>query len=144
MWRILKVDGLLLVSVPRRHLFSFLDFGNLKFVFPRTHRVFYTLKHSSEEYRYRYVENPYGLVGNVEKEKAWHQHFRDQEMRGLLERNGFEIVEMDGAGLLSAVFDALEYVPLVHRLFTQGVRNWDSYKFHSRSLVCAARKVARS
>jgi SAM-dependent methyltransferase len=144
LWRVLRPNGLLIVSVPRKNVFSFLDMGNWKYVFPRAHRIFYTMTHSAEDYRYRYVDNPYGMVGLMEKEKRWHQHFRDREMQALLERNGYETVESDGAGLLSSVFDVLSQAPPMRPLFTQKLRNWDSYAFHQRSLVCAARKIVGS
>ena len=139
--RVIRRNGILIVSVPKQHVFSFLDLGNLKYVTPRLHRAYYTLRYSADAYRYRYEENPYGLVGTVEKEKGWHEHFREGTMRDLLRRNGFEVLEADGSGLFSSVFDALSHVPLMGRLFPQRLRNWDSYAFHSRSLFCAARKI---
>lgn len=140
LWRVLKKGGLLVVSVPRRHIFTFLDMGNWKFIFPRAHKMFYRLRHSEEAYRYRYVDNPYGLIGNVEKGKSWHQHFRDDEMHALLRRSGFAVVETDGAGLFSSVFDVFGYVPVLNRLFSQQVRNLDDYAFNQRGLLCVARK----
>lgn len=139
--RVLKPDGLLLASVPRRHLFSFLDPGNFKFVFPRLHRAYYTLKYSERAYLYRYVNNPNGLVGDVEKEKSWHQHFRESELEALLRRNAFEPIEVDGAGFFGALFDMVGLVirPL-RGVFSQRVRNWDDYTFHYKGLFCAARK----
>ncbi len=138
--RVLKPGGLLVVSVPRKHLFSWLDFANFKFVFPRVHRLLYTRRHSEAAYRYRYLDNPHGLVGDIEREKAWHQHFTVDEMRDLLGRNGFSIVDVDGAGMLSSLFDATSWIPPLGRLFSQRVRNWDSYTFDSRMLFCTARK----
>ena len=77
--RVLSDDGALVVTVPGRHLFSFLDLGNLKFRFPRLHRWFYCRRHSPEEYEQRYVANPDGLIGDVSAQKRWHQHFRRRE-----------------------------------------------------------------
>ncbi|HZN54719.1 MAG TPA: class I SAM-dependent methyltransferase [Candidatus Polarisedimenticolaceae bacterium] len=135
--RVLKPGGTLIVSTPKKNILSFLDAGNLKFVFPRMHRVFYRMRHSAEEYRYRYVDNPYGLVGNVEKEKSWHQHFTEAEMRSLLSDNGFRVDEMDGAGLFSPLME----IPPFDRFFPQGMRNRDSYKFDQRMLFCRATKI---
>jgi SAM-dependent methyltransferase len=138
-FRVLKAGGLLLVSVPRRHVFSFMDLANLKFVFPGLHRWYYSLSRSPEAYRQRYVANPNGLVGDIEKEKLWHQHFKDNEMRNLLERNGFRVEEMDGAGLFSQLFTFAAYVLRLGFLFPQRVRDWDNHTFHYSSLFCAAR-----
>lgn len=139
--RVLKPGGLLIASVPRRHLFTFLDSGNFKFVFPRLHRAYYTMKYSEEAYLSRYLNNPSGLVGDVEKEKSWHQHFRERELVALLERNGFMPFEVDGTGFLSSVFDIVGLVlkPL-RPVFTQRLRDWDNYAFGQRSLLCAATK----
>ncbi len=98
------------------------------------------MQHSREAYEYRYVNNPYGLVGDVESEKAWHQHFRDEEMRDLMTRNGFAVEENDAAGLFSTVFDVISALTPFGRLFTQKLRNWDSYTFAGRMLFCRATK----
>jgi SAM-dependent methyltransferase len=140
--RVLRPDGVLIVSVPKQHVFSFLDLGNLKYIFPGLHRAYFTLRYSAEQYRYRFQDNPYGLVGTVEKEKGWHEHFRESGMHALLRRNGFRVLETDGSGLFSSIFDVFGQIPGGTRLFPQNLRNWDSYAFHSRSLFCAARKAA--
>ena len=139
-FRVLKPGGLLLVSVPRRHVFSFLDLANFKFVFPSLHRWYYSMTRSPEAYRQRYVNNTNELVGDIEKEKLWHQHFSDGEMRELLERNGFSINEIDGCGLFTQVFTFLAYVLRLGFLFPQSVRDWDNRTFHYSSLICAAGK----
>jgi len=139
--RVLKPDGWLIVSVPRRHIFSALDVGNLKFRFAWLHRAYYSLTHSAEAYRQRYVQNPDGLIGDIEIEKSWHQHFSEEDMRRLLAHNGFQVEEFDGAGLFTSVFDFLVTIFRIGFLFPQSLRNWDDYRFHYRSLFCTARKV---
>lgn len=140
--RVLKPGGILIASTPRKNVLSFLDFGNLKFLFPRTHHRFYRLRHSEEQYQYRYVSNPYGLIGNVEKEKAWHQHFTEREMQALIHRNGFRVDEMDGAGFFSPIMEVLAAIPPFGVLFPQWVRNLDNYRFSQRMLFCKATKVS--
>ncbi len=80
--RVLKDDGQIIVTVPRQYAFSFLDSGNFKYRFPAAHKLFYSLRHSPQEYDYRYKNNPYGLIGDVELQKAWHQHFRRVRAEG--------------------------------------------------------------
>jgi ubiquinone/menaquinone biosynthesis C-methylase UbiE len=82
--RVLKERGKLVVTVPGQHLFSFLDMGNFKFLFPRMHRWYYCLGHSREEYEYRYVSNPHGLIGDVSAKKHWHEHFSRDKLRKML------------------------------------------------------------
>jgi ubiquinone/menaquinone biosynthesis C-methylase UbiE len=138
--RVLKPGGLLFVSVPRRHFFSFLDLANFKFVFPRLHRWYYSGTRSVEAYRKRYTDNTDHLVGDIEREKSWHQQFSDDEMRKLLERNGFRVEEMDGFGFFNLLFTFLATVFRLGFCFPQAVRDWDARTFHSSSLLCVARR----
>lgn len=96
--RVLVNDGRLFVSVPGQHAFSFMDLGNLKFRFPRLHRWYYSRKHSQEDYRKRYVEGENGLIGDIEVEKRWHEHFTFRNLDRLLSECGFEILDKDGFG----------------------------------------------
>jgi SAM-dependent methyltransferase len=43
--RVLRDEGILIVTVPGQHVFSILDMGNLKFRFPWLHRWFYCRRH---------------------------------------------------------------------------------------------------
>jgi SAM-dependent methyltransferase len=137
-FRVLKPGGLLLISVPRQHLFSFLDLANFKFVFPSLHRFYYSLTHSHDAYEQRYVSNSNDLVGDIETEKRWHQQFSDVQMIKLLEDNGFKVEEIDGFGLFNLLFTFVGGI--FHLIVPQSVRNWDNCTFHYSSLLCAARK----
>jgi SAM-dependent methyltransferase len=141
-FRVLRPGGLLVVSVPRRHIFSFLDLANFKFVFPALHRWYYSRSRSTEAYRQRYADNSDQLVGDIEKEKRWHQQFTDDEMRRLLEHNGFRLEDIDGFGLFNLLFTFLSTVARLGFCFPQPVRNWDNRTFHSSSLLCVARRPA--
>jgi len=138
--RVLKKDGVLVLSVPRKHIFSFLDLANWKFMFPGLHRLYYRLGHSKEEYEHRYKSSPHGLVGDIEEEKRWHQHFRDREMADLLDRSGFEACEMDASGLFRLPMTAIGQLLRASWLFTNRIRDWDSYFFSATQLICAARR----
>ena len=139
--RVLKFGGLLVITTPRRHIFSFLDLGNLKYSFPRLHKFWYTRRHSLEEYNYRYVDNPSGLIGNVEKEKYWHQHFRDEELVDLLVNSGFEVDDIDPYGLFGDVMTFLGQLGMGF-LFPEKVRHWDDRTFASRQFCCRFSKPA--
>jgi SAM-dependent methyltransferase len=102
--RVTKVGGTIFVAVPGQHFFSFLDMGNWKFKFPRLHKLFYTLTHSEEDYVARYTANKDGLIGDIEAEKAWHQHFTKCELEAKLRANGLEIIETDGFGYFCRIF----------------------------------------
>lgn len=96
--RVLKKDGKILIIVPGKYFLSFLDLGNLKFFFPKTHKFFYELFVSKDAYHKRYVECPDGLFGDIEVEKMWHQHFTHTELKDLLKENGFNVEIQDGMG----------------------------------------------
>lgn len=141
--RVLNDDGTLIVTVPGKHIFSFLDMGNFKFLFPRLHRWFYRIRHSSEEYERRYVSNPDGLVGDVSADKRWHEHFSRRKLGDLLERNGFTVTGFDGTGFFIRLIRPLAYLfrwckPLmkvIRRLETADIK-----AFESANLFCTARK----
>jgi ubiquinone/menaquinone biosynthesis C-methylase UbiE len=99
--RVMVPAGRLIVTTPRQYLLSFLDLGNLKFLFPRLHRWYYCRRHSRQAYEYRYVSNPCGLVGDISARKRWHEHFTASRLGGLLERSGFRVVCFDGSAFFT-------------------------------------------
>jgi len=108
--RVLKDDGTLVVTVPGRYIFSFLDAGNLKFRFPRLHRWYYCRRRSRAEYERRYVSNPDGLVGDISAEKRWHEHFTRAKLEKLLSKSGFGVVAFDGAGFFSRIIKSTRFL----------------------------------
>jgi SAM-dependent methyltransferase len=135
--RVLKDGGLLIMSMPRRHVFTFLDHGNWKYAFPRVHRYWYTRRHSAEEYHYRYVDNPSGLIGDVDKEKAWHQHFRAEELSDLLASSAFAVSSVDGYGLFML---PLELIRMLRVPIPKWLDRFDTTRFNQAKLLCVARK----
>ncbi|MCI0562909.1 MAG: methyltransferase domain-containing protein [Nitrososphaera sp.] len=140
LFRVLKEGGILILSVPRKHLFSFLDMANWKFVFPLLHQIYYRISRGNTAYVERYKESSSGLVGDIEREKAWHQHFGDDEMTGLLEECGFEVREMDASGFFRILMQDIGFLFRIPGIFPQRLRDWDSYRFSSAQLICSAIK----
>lgn len=142
--RLLKPSGRLIVSVPGQHLFSFLDLGNLKFRFPRLHRWFYLRRHSSHEYHERFIECRNGLIGDIEVEKGWHEHFTHMRLRDKLESNGFEIIDMDGYGFFFRLIHNLWYLSPIGRGFLEHLMRTDSRAFSSAELfaTCIPRMLS--
>jgi SAM-dependent methyltransferase len=142
--RLLKDDGVLIVTVPGKHIFSFLDVGNLKFRFPRLHRWYVCRKYSEQEYISRYVSNPDGLVGDISAKKRWHEHFSRSSLRALLNESGFKVVMFDGSCLFGRLIAAINIVfswlgplrPLMRRLSAA-----DAKRFKSANLFCVCRKI---
>ena len=146
--RVLGPGGLLIVTVPQQYVLSFMDTGNLKFRFPRLHRFAYCRLRSAEEYAYRYVSNPDGLIGDVAASKAWHEHFTPQSLGRLLEQSGFEVVDFDGSAFFDRALEPLKMagkiIPGLNRVLNAVLRA-DARAFASMNLYCTARKrVERS
>ena len=142
--RVLNDDGRLIVTVPRQYVFSCLDAGNLKFRFPRLHRLLFCIARSREEYERRYSANPDGLVGDVSARKAWHEHFSPEKLAALLGRAGFEAAAFDGAGfftrpLMPALW-LMEFVPGL-RCIAHHIAELDARCFESMNLFCVAAKA---
>ncbi|MCH9023662.1 MAG: class I SAM-dependent methyltransferase [Planctomycetes bacterium] len=145
--RVLTQDGFLIVTVPGKHIFSFLDRGNFKFRFPRLHRWYYIRTHSQDQYHKRYVANPDGLIGDISAKKQWHEHFSRNTLIALLKKSGFAVVRFDGTGLFSRPIGHIGYFlqrikPLKN--FFDKILEIDAKMFESTNLFCLARKIDHS
>lgn len=100
LYRVLKPGGLLIVTAPKHNILSFLDTGNIKFRFPTLHKWYYQYRYSKMDYTSRYLNNPNGLIGDIEKEKMWHEHFSNDSLETLLIKNGFTDIKFDGSAFL--------------------------------------------
>ncbi len=107
--RVTKKGGLFVVAVPGKHFFSFMDMGNWKFVFPKAHKFFVTTWKGKEYYQNRYATNKDGLIGDIEAEKAWHQHFTKKELQSLLSKYSFETIAVDGFGFFWRVLRNIRF-----------------------------------
>ncbi len=140
--RLLKKDGCLLVLVPGKHVFSFLDTGNFKFVFPRLHRWVYIRMNSKEQYQKRFVECSDGLFGDIDTQKKWHQHFSFEELKQLLSECGFTVTQEDGLGLFRRVILNIELLlPGRLKKLTLRLKRMDAGFFHQSEILVVAQKI---
>jgi len=140
--RVTKCGGLLVVSVPGKHLFSFLDMGNWKFIFPRAHKFIYSLIYGNKAYEIRYEKNPFGLHGDIEKEKGWHQHFSKSELETILTNNGFEVIEIDGCGFFQRVFaNIMFFFPGRLKIIIKPFIFIDAYLFSSTEIWAICKRA---
>jgi len=143
--RVLRPGGHVLVAVPGKHAWSFLDMGNWKFRFPWLHQRFYLLTHSKQAYAERYTAGPDGLVGDIEVEKGWHEHFSQRELAALLGRNGFTVIDTDGYGFwYRLLINARFFMPPALRAPIDRLVRLDSRWFHSAEIWAMARKAQRA
>ena len=138
--RVLKKDGRLLVSVPGKHTFSFLDLGNLKFRFPRTHRCYYTLRHGQQDYIRRYVNGENGLIGDIEAEKRWHEHFSQSGLAELLANADFRILDEDGFGKYFRVIHNFHYLSPIFKRQLHSLMLRDMQKFEGAEIFVECEK----
>jgi len=139
--RVLKKEGELIILVPGKTLFSFLDLGNWKFVFPRIHKLYYTAVYSAERYNERYVECKNGLIGDVEVEKRWHEHFTKNELANLVEQYGFTKKYDDGRGYFFRLFILIDMATFgLLRFITGPLLKLDSKIFSSDEIIVTFKK----
>ncbi|MBN1765971.1 MAG: class I SAM-dependent methyltransferase [Sedimentisphaerales bacterium] len=143
LYRVLRKDGLLIVTVPGKYFFSFLDRGNIQFYWPGLHRWYYCRTHSQEEYEYRYVNNPDHLIGCISARKRWHEHFSKDKLKQLLEKNSFNVVDFDGTAYFGRIIDTLEFLlrrPAALKTVLEPIKKWDNKTFKTANLFCLAQK----
>ena len=139
---VLKQNGKLILTVPKKHFFSWLDLGNYKFWFPRLHKWYYCMKKGKDAYEYRYGgKNPFGLCGDIEIGKNIHEHFSEKKISNLLEKSGFKVVQFDGTGFWQRLL-VLGGVclPFLKKLVVK-LNRIDSRKYESCNLFCVAEKI---
>jgi SAM-dependent methyltransferase len=139
--RVVKPGGQVFVAVPGKYLLSSLDLGNWKFTFPRIHRLYYSVRFGRKKYDERYVACANGLIGDIETEKAWHEHFRHGDLAAILARNGLAVTEADGAGFFYRLL-LLARSPLLPRKIgpLEKLLKWDAMAFHQAEIFVLARK----
>jgi ubiquinone/menaquinone biosynthesis C-methylase UbiE len=141
--RVLRPDGVLVVTVPRRHMFSVLDTGNWKFYLPRLHRLVYSVTHGRASYAQRYVECQNGLFGDIEVGKTRHEHFSESSLTSLLSAHGFAIADLDGGALFGRVLALVALVPIGSvRRIARRVQVADARRFRSANLFATATPIA--
>jgi SAM-dependent methyltransferase len=151
--RILKPGGTAIVLVPHKGMFAFADPGNVKFRFPRLHKLVHlsSSRSSREEYAQRFEgQSKEGTIGC--HSNRWHVHYSGDELKALL-RDRFDVERMHGFCLFNHVLSSLhtasslvfrsEKFPLV-RMFEKLV-HWDFNLQPGQAsafIVVAARKRA--
>ena len=95
----LRPGGALVLTVPARHVFSWLDPDNVKFRFPRIHAAVYSLRFGADVYRQRFVDTEDGLLGDLSVGRTEHTNYRPEWLADRLRAHRFEITRESGANL---------------------------------------------
>ena len=135
LYRVLSFKGKLIITVPKKHIFSFTDLANLKFRLPVLHKLLYTIKYGKKAYNFKYKNNPYGTIGDIEKEASWHYHFKDKEMIQLAESAGFRLIKKGSIALFFlplciAGYISKKLIPMLPlKKFFEGLMTLDGFLF---------------
>jgi SAM-dependent methyltransferase len=140
--RVLDDDGLLVLTVPRRHVFSFLDPDNAKYRFPRLHRWVYSRRFGADVYRERFEDLTNDLRGDMSVGKDQHTNYRTEALLVLLRDHGFAPTVVTGANLFWRWLQipALLTGGRLRRLLERGI-HLDGRLFRSANLFVAARRI---
>lgn len=141
--RVLRPGGLLVMSVPAKHVFSFLDPDNAKFHFPRLHRRVYSAWFGRETYQQRFEDSSDGLRGDMAWDRQEHTNYQPERIVQLLLRHGLTPLTRDGANLFWRFFQvpALLMPTRLGHAFDRPLR-WDGRHFARANLFITATKVS--
>ncbi len=98
--RVLRPGGTLVLTVPARHMFSFLDPDDVKFRWPTVHRAVYRARFGREEYRRRFEDLSDGLRGDIAVARQRHTNYEVDDLLTRLAGHGFTVTRTSGANLL--------------------------------------------
>lgn len=142
--RVLRPGGLLIVTVPARHVFSPLDPDNAKFRLPRVHRLVYEARFGSDVYHQRFVDRSDGLFGDMTLCRSEHTNYRVDGLERLLAHAGFAVVDRAGANLFWRFFQvpALLTGGAAQRLLERAIA-LDSRLFSTANLFVTAEPLRR-
>jgi SAM-dependent methyltransferase len=146
-FRVLRPGGTLVVTVPRRHVFSWLDPDNAKYRWPRLHRAVYTRRFGDAAYTARFIDLTDGLRGDMAANRREHTNYTNADITALLEAAGFELLEVTGANLLWRWFQVLSLLlggrarVVLGRLIALDGRVFRASRFTANLFVLARRSV---
>jgi SAM-dependent methyltransferase len=140
--RVLIPGGILVATVPGRHVFSALDPDNAKFRMPRLHRLVYSARFGRAVYHERFVDLSNDLHGDMSVGKNVHTKYRREQLFALLRSASFDVIDEDGSGLFWRWFDvpALLAGRRRRRLLERAIL-LDGQMFSSANLFVTAARV---
>lgn len=141
--RVLAPGGIVVITVPRRHIFSFMDPDNAKYRWPRLHRWIYSRRFGADVYHARFVDLSDGLRGDIAAEKREHTNYADATLVALLRSSGLEPIEVTGANLFWRFFHipALLTRNATLRHLCERCIYWDGRTFTAANLFVTAKRL---
>ena len=111
LFRVLKPNATLVISVPHKGMLGFLDTGNIKFNFPELVKFYFLyLKRDRETYENRYIKNVHGMIGDVSlSNEMRHKHYDIHNLESILSPY-FEIQEVKYYGFFTPIIDMFKII----------------------------------
>lgn len=140
--RVLATNGLLVVTVPARHVFSILDPDNAKFRAPALHGAVYRARFGAARYAERFIDPVDGLRGDLDWTRHEHTNYVPAALLDLLADAGFRPQVRDGANLFWRFFQVPQLLMPdgIARRFDAPLR-WDGAHFHRANLFVTATRL---
>src|SRR3989344_395300 len=141
LYRILKNGGVLIITVPNKGIFDFLDRGNLKFNFPKLHKFLYSRFYGKENYLKHFV-NEKNMYGDVTiTDNSYHKHYNLKNIKELL-RDEFEIKQYCLYSFFAPFI--IIFMQIINILFNELFRSFATkYPSPSSSAHSSSRQAAR-
>ena len=140
--RVLAPGGLLVVTVPARHVFSILDPDNAKFRAPALHAAVYRARFGAARYAQRFLDPVDGLRGDLDWTREEHTNYPPSVLLDLLADAGLRPQVRDGANLFWRFLQVPQLL-MPDRLARHLDRplRWDGALFHQANLFVAAERM---
>ena len=137
--RVLAPGGLLVLTVPMRHIFTILDPDNLKFRAAGLHGAVYRARFGAARYTQRFLDPGDGLRGDLDWTRSEHTNYVPSVLLDLLTDAGLRPQVRDGANLFWRFVQVPQLLlppALGHRL--DAPLRWDGALFHRANLFLSA------
>jgi SAM-dependent methyltransferase len=95
--RVVRPGGVVVVTLPAQHVFSWLDPDDLVFRFPRLHRFAWSLRYGRDAYARRFDRSE-ALCGDIASSRGGHTNYEPSEIATRLGRAGLLVEQMEGNG----------------------------------------------
>jgi ubiquinone/menaquinone biosynthesis C-methylase UbiE len=140
--RILKPKGLLILSVPQKHFFSFLDPDNAKFKYPFFHKLIYSARFGKKTYYERFEDVSNGLLGDMSLGRKEHTNYQIKYLMALINSSGFRCIHQDGANLFWRLFHIPSLLsPKIVRPFFESIILLDGLIFKKANLFLTLERI---
>src|SRR4051812_27026474 len=97
-YRVVRPGGVVLVTVPAKHVFSVLDPDDLAFRLPRLHRFAWSLRYGRAAYEARFVDGRAAMCGDIAAARHAHTNYEPSDITVALGRAGLLVETMEGNG----------------------------------------------